>query len=128
NCEQPMPTIVIHEAVVQIEDQRLPPGVGKLELKAANLSLINDPLDLVAIDGIAGGPARQGGPARNLATQGERDRRRDQDCRHAAQRGAARSRSLSLSERALAGALPGRPGRSAGRPGLSPPERSVVQL
>ncbi|GEM_PF-945807 len=51
---QPVPTIVVHEATIQLEDHSRE-GVApfKLELTGANLTLINDPPDVVTIDGAA---------------------------------------------------------------------------
>lgn len=51
---QPMPTIVIHDATIQFEDHsREGTAPFKLELTHANLTLINDPLEVVTIDGAA---------------------------------------------------------------------------
>lgn len=49
-----LPTIVVHQATIQFEDQSRPEADPfKLELTQANLTLINDPLDVVTIDGVA---------------------------------------------------------------------------
>jgi hypothetical protein len=50
---QPAPTIVVHDAEIQFED-KLPEGAPlKLELTGVNLTLINDPLETVLIEGVA---------------------------------------------------------------------------
>lgn len=50
----PVPTIVVHEATIHFEDHSRPEAEPfKIELAQANLTLINDPLDVVTIDGIA---------------------------------------------------------------------------
>src|SRR5262245_41362435 len=49
-----MPTIVVHDATIQFEDHsRDAEAPFKFELTHANLTLINDPLDVVTIDGAA---------------------------------------------------------------------------
>lgn len=51
---QPVPTIVVHQATIQLEDYSREDGAPfKLELTKANVTLINDPLDVVTIDGAA---------------------------------------------------------------------------
>jgi AsmA-like C-terminal region len=51
--EQPVPTIVVHQATVQFEDRRVAAAPLKMELTGAHLTLINDPLDTVTLDGSA---------------------------------------------------------------------------
>ncbi|MCI0683886.1 MAG: AsmA-like C-terminal region-containing protein [Gemmataceae bacterium] len=51
---QAYPTVVVHEATIHFEDHSRPDvRPFKLELTRANLTLINDPLDVVTIDGVA---------------------------------------------------------------------------
>ncbi|MCS7044774.1 MAG: hypothetical protein NZO58_00305 [Gemmataceae bacterium] len=50
---QTLPTIVIHHGVIQYEDRRDESAPRKLELTKAEVTLINDPIDVVTIDGLA---------------------------------------------------------------------------
>src|SRR5262245_29856083 len=50
---QPVPTIVVHQATVQFEDRTVAAAPLKMELTGVHLTLINDPLDVVTIDGSA---------------------------------------------------------------------------
>jgi len=50
---QPVPTIVVHQATVQFEDRSVAAAPLKIELTGVHLTLINDPLDVVTIDGSA---------------------------------------------------------------------------
>jgi hypothetical protein len=68
---QPMPTIVIKQGTLVIEDRLAAPGTAPLEIKDIHLTLINDPLPTVTFEGdgyceVAGrvhvhGDARRGG-------------------------------------------------------------------
>ncbi len=46
-----LPTIVLHQATVQIEDQGAAPGVPLLELRDLDITIVNDPLPTVIVEG-----------------------------------------------------------------------------
>ncbi len=50
---QAAPTLVIRDAEIQIEDQRAEGASVKLELSGVHLTLINDPLETMTIEGVA---------------------------------------------------------------------------
>jgi hypothetical protein len=49
--EAALPTIVVHQGTLLIEDQLACPGSSPVELRDINISLINDPLTTVTIEG-----------------------------------------------------------------------------
>jgi hypothetical protein len=60
--DDPLPTMVLHQATLQIEDRGLAPGTPLLELRNLEITVVNDPLPTVTVEGRGGvdvlGPLR----------------------------------------------------------------------
>jgi hypothetical protein len=49
--DHPVPTTVLHQATLQIEDREASPGTPLLELRGAEVTVVNDPLPTITVEG-----------------------------------------------------------------------------
>jgi hypothetical protein len=51
NLAEPVPTLVVRQGTLVVEDRAAPPGVALLEVREVCLTAVNDPLDIITVEG-----------------------------------------------------------------------------